>query len=166
MCAPDARALQDGKTMIITTLITSHRESVHSWHFLCNVHSPASSTSPSNVMRCCCFHVRHVSNSSRFFSWFHVVCTVCLFCLSANLCVYVSRHHVRGSVTKHRKAHLKRLDRRWTLGGMVSRQQSRGDQRQGAELLLLLYCSSFYSLKSHFPEPTVPCPVLSFIPDA
>uniref|UniRef100_A0A8C7TWY4 SH3 and PX domain-containing protein 2A n=1 Tax=Oncorhynchus mykiss TaxID=8022 RepID=A0A8C7TWY4_ONCMY len=31
-------------------------------------------------------------------------------------------------VTKHRKAHLKRLDRRWTLGGMVSRQQSREEK--------------------------------------
>ncbi|XP_014059446.2 SH3 and PX domain-containing protein 2A isoform X1 [Salmo salar] len=30
--------------------------------------------------------------------------------------------------TKHRKAHLKRLDRRWTLGGMVSRQQSREEK--------------------------------------
>lgn len=31
------------------------------------------------------------------------------------------------SVTKRRKAHLKRLDRRWTLGGIVNRQQSRGE---------------------------------------
>uniref|UniRef100_A0A4W5NPG0 SH3 and PX domain-containing protein 2A n=1 Tax=Hucho hucho TaxID=62062 RepID=A0A4W5NPG0_9TELE len=31
-------------------------------------------------------------------------------------------------VTKHGKAHLKRLDRRWTLGGMVSRQQSREEK--------------------------------------
>ncbi|XP_041738156.1 SH3 and PX domain-containing protein 2A-like [Coregonus clupeaformis] len=33
-----------------------------------------------------------------------------------------------GEVTKRRKAHLKRLDRRWTLGGMVSRQQSREEK--------------------------------------
>lgn len=90
------------------------------------------------------------------------------YVLSPFVCVFVSGHHVRGSVTKRRKARLKRLDRRWTLGGMVSRQQSRGDQRQGAELILL-HCSSFYSLTphlSHFPEPIGPCPVLSFIPDA
>ncbi|KAG7255438.1 hypothetical protein CRUP_021399, partial [Coryphaenoides rupestris] len=30
-----------------------------------------------------------------------------------------------GEVTKRRKSHLKRLDRRWTLGGVISRQQSR-----------------------------------------
>lgn len=36
------------------------------------------------------------------------------------------------SVTKRRKAHLKRLDRRWTLGGIVNRQQSRGDHGEGA----------------------------------
>ncbi|KAM5140662.1 SH3 and PX domain-containing protein 2A isoform 1-T1 [Mantella aurantiaca] len=30
-----------------------------------------------------------------------------------------------GDVTKRRKAHLRRLDRRWTLGGIVNRQQSR-----------------------------------------
>ncbi|XP_047433860.1 SH3 and PX domain-containing protein 2A isoform X7 [Mugil cephalus] len=33
-----------------------------------------------------------------------------------------------GEVTKRRKAHLKRLDRRWTLGGMVNRQQSREEK--------------------------------------
>ncbi|XP_029608557.1 SH3 and PX domain-containing protein 2A isoform X1 [Salmo trutta] len=33
-----------------------------------------------------------------------------------------------GEVTKRRKARLKRLDRRWTLGGMVSRQQSREEK--------------------------------------
>ncbi|XP_046885705.1 SH3 and PX domain-containing protein 2A isoform X1 [Hypomesus transpacificus] len=33
-----------------------------------------------------------------------------------------------GEVPKRRKAHLKRLDRRWTLGGMVSRQQSREEK--------------------------------------
>lgn len=31
-------------------------------------------------------------------------------------------------VSKRRKAHLRRLDRRWTLGGMVNRQHSRGDR--------------------------------------
>uniref|UniRef100_A0A3B4GT01 SH3 and PX domain-containing protein 2A n=1 Tax=Pundamilia nyererei TaxID=303518 RepID=A0A3B4GT01_9CICH len=31
-------------------------------------------------------------------------------------------------VTKRRKAHLKRLDRRWTLGGIVNRQQSREEK--------------------------------------
>ncbi|KTG06391.1 hypothetical protein cypCar_00005363 [Cyprinus carpio] len=35
--------------------------------------------------------------------------------------------HSSVSVTKRRKAHLKRLDRRWTLGGIVNRQQSRGE---------------------------------------
>lgn len=34
------------------------------------------------------------------------------------------------SVTKRHKAHLKRLERRWTLGGVISRQQSRGEPRQ------------------------------------
>ncbi|XP_030636563.1 SH3 and PX domain-containing protein 2A [Chanos chanos] len=33
-----------------------------------------------------------------------------------------------GEVTKRRKAHLKRLDRRWTLGGIVNRQQSREEK--------------------------------------
>ncbi|XP_061579503.1 SH3 and PX domain-containing protein 2A-like isoform X2 [Cololabis saira] len=33
-----------------------------------------------------------------------------------------------GEVTKRRKAHLKRLDRRWTLGGMVNRQHSREEK--------------------------------------
>ncbi|KAM8924505.1 SH3 and PX domain-containing protein 2A [Pelodytes ibericus] len=33
-----------------------------------------------------------------------------------------------GDVTKRRKAHLRRLDRRWTLGGIVSRQQSREEK--------------------------------------
>lgn len=36
------------------------------------------------------------------------------------------------SVTKRRKAHLKRLDRRWTLGGIVNRQQSRGEHGDSA----------------------------------
>ncbi|XP_030012300.1 SH3 and PX domain-containing protein 2A isoform X2 [Sphaeramia orbicularis] len=33
-----------------------------------------------------------------------------------------------GEVTKRHKAHLKRLDRRWTLGGVISRQQSREEK--------------------------------------
>uniref|UniRef100_A0A8C4ZAH3 SH3 and PX domain-containing protein 2A n=1 Tax=Gadus morhua TaxID=8049 RepID=A0A8C4ZAH3_GADMO len=33
-----------------------------------------------------------------------------------------------GEVTKRRKAHLRRLDRRWTLGGIVNRQQSREEK--------------------------------------
>ncbi|KAL6035119.1 hypothetical protein STEG23_025983, partial [Scotinomys teguina] len=33
-----------------------------------------------------------------------------------------------GEVSKRRKAHLRRLDRRWTLGGMVSRQHSREEK--------------------------------------
>uniref|UniRef100_A0A3P9LZY2 SH3 and PX domain-containing protein 2A n=1 Tax=Oryzias latipes TaxID=8090 RepID=A0A3P9LZY2_ORYLA len=33
-----------------------------------------------------------------------------------------------GEVTKRHKAHLKRLDRRWTLGGIISRQQSREEK--------------------------------------
>uniref|UniRef100_A0A4W3IJ55 SH3 and PX domains 2A n=1 Tax=Callorhinchus milii TaxID=7868 RepID=A0A4W3IJ55_CALMI len=33
-----------------------------------------------------------------------------------------------GEVTKRRKAHLRRLDRRWTLGGMCNRQQSREEK--------------------------------------
>ncbi|XP_033881064.3 SH3 and PX domain-containing protein 2A-like isoform X1 [Acipenser ruthenus] len=33
-----------------------------------------------------------------------------------------------GEVTKRRKAHQKRLDRRWTLGGIVNRQQSREEK--------------------------------------
>lgn len=37
-------------------------------------------------------------------------------------------------VSKRRRAHLRRLDRRWTLGGMVNRQHSRGDR--GGRLLL------------------------------
>ncbi|KAL7990634.1 hypothetical protein Chor_014064, partial [Crotalus horridus] len=37
----------------------------------------------------------------------------------------------RGEVSKRRKAHLRRLDRRWTLGGMVNRQQSRGEHFSG-----------------------------------
>lgn len=45
------------------------------------------------------------------------------------LCVSV---RVRPSVTKRHKAHLKRLDRRWTLGGVISRQQSRGEAQADA----------------------------------
>lgn len=41
-------------------------------------------------------------------------------------------------VSKRRKAHLRRLDRRWTLGGMVNRQHSRGDD--GGQLLLTESC--------------------------
>lgn len=41
--------------------------------------------------------------------------------------VFFFRCHLTASVTKRRKAHLKRLDRRWTLGGIVNRQQSRGE---------------------------------------
>ncbi|XP_010224311.1 PREDICTED: SH3 and PX domain-containing protein 2A-like, partial [Tinamus guttatus] len=33
-----------------------------------------------------------------------------------------------GEVSKRRKAHLRRLDRRWTLGGIVNRQQSREEK--------------------------------------
>uniref|UniRef100_A0A8C5HUW8 SH3 and PX domain-containing protein 2A n=1 Tax=Gouania willdenowi TaxID=441366 RepID=A0A8C5HUW8_GOUWI len=33
-----------------------------------------------------------------------------------------------GEVTKRQKVHLKRLDRRWTLGGVISRQQSREEK--------------------------------------
>ncbi|KAM9809198.1 SH3 and PX domain-containing protein 2A isoform X1 [Syngnathus typhle] len=33
-----------------------------------------------------------------------------------------------GEVTKRHKSHLKRLDRRWTLGGVISRQQSREEK--------------------------------------
>lgn len=88
------------------------------------------------------------------------------YVLSPFVCVFVSGHHVRGSVTKRRKARLKRLDRRWTLGGMVSRQQSRGDLRQGAHLLIFLHPSSLYPLTPHLsssPVPVVPCPVFSHI---
>lgn len=49
---------------------------------------------------------------------------VFLFCFSPLL---LSFPHPSMSVTKRRKAHLKRLDRRWTLGGIVNRQQSRGE---------------------------------------
>lgn len=51
------------------------------------------------------------------------------------------------SVTKRHKAHLKRLDRRWTLGGVISRQQSRGELSQMLHHLppslppSLCYCS-------------------------
>lgn len=52
----------------------------------------------------------------------------CLPCLY--VCLLSSGRHVCLSVTKRHKAHLKRLDRRWTLGGVISRQQSRGELRQ------------------------------------
>ena len=65
------------------------------------------------------------------------LCAVCLCntcaCSSCLPCLFVlslSGHHVCLSVTKRHKAHLKRLDRRWTLGGVISRQQSRGELRQ------------------------------------
>ncbi|XP_035518977.1 SH3 and PX domain-containing protein 2A isoform X2 [Morone saxatilis] len=44
------------------------------------------------------------------------------------VCLLPSGHHVCLSVTKRHKAHLKRLDRRWTLGGVISRQQSREEK--------------------------------------
>ncbi len=59
-------------------------------------------------------------------------CSSCLPCLFVCLfvCLLLSGRHVCLSVTKRHKAHLKRLDRRWTLGGVISRQQSRGELRQ------------------------------------
>lgn len=61
------------------------------------------------------------------------LCAVCLFNICARSsclpCLSVCCH-VCLSVTKRHKAHLKRLDRRWTLGGVISRQQSRGELRQ------------------------------------
>lgn len=47
-------------------------------------------------------------------------------------------------VSKRRKAHLRRLDRRWTLGGMVNRQHSRGDR--GSQLVLTRSCHLSLSL--------------------
>uniref|UniRef100_A0A3Q1HA99 SH3 and PX domains 2Ab n=1 Tax=Acanthochromis polyacanthus TaxID=80966 RepID=A0A3Q1HA99_9TELE len=48
--------------------------------------------------------------------------------VSVFVCLSSSGHHVCVSVTKRQKAHLKRLDRRWTLGGVISRQQSREEK--------------------------------------
>lgn len=45
--------------------------------------------------------------------------TICFFLLCFHPCSKL--------VSKRHKAHLRRLDRRWTLGGIVNRQQSRGE---------------------------------------
>lgn len=73
-------------------------------------------------------------------------CHLCV-CVTFVLALHVLRvrllssgHHVCPSVTKRHKAHLKRLDRRWTLGGVISRQQSRGDFRQTLHHLPLFLC--------------------------
>lgn len=59
-----------------------------------------------------------------------------LFMFPMFVCSLLSGHHLCLSVTKRHKAHLKRLDRRWTLGGVISRQQSRGELRQMLHHLL------------------------------
>lgn len=59
------------------------------------------------------------------------------------VCLSLSGHHVCVSVTKRHKAHLKRLDRRWTLGGVISRQQSRGELRQMLHHLPSLFLHPF-----------------------
>lgn len=68
-------------------------------------------------------------------------CSSCLKCLF--ICLSLSGHHVCLSVTKRHKAHLKRLDRRWTLGGVISRQQSRGELRQMLHHLPSLFLHPF-----------------------
>lgn len=86
-----------------------------------------------------CFYVLHVANNGLPFGWTHVICVLCVcvtFVLAlhvSHVCLFVchlSGHRLCLSVTKRHKAHLKRLDRRWTLGGVISRQQSRGELRQ------------------------------------
>lgn len=89
------------------------------------------------------------------------------------VCMLSSGHHVCLSVTKRHKAHLKRLDRRWTLGGVISRQQSRGELRQmlyhlPSSLPLLLFSSPHltYCFLSHGSTRASPhahiCRVFSF----
>ena len=54
--------------------------------------------------------------------------SIFLFAITCFLFVFLFFPSIHPSlVTKRRKAHLKRLDRRWTLGGIVNRQQSRGE---------------------------------------
>lgn len=74
----------------------------------------------------CCVFVQHLC--SLFMSPVFVCLSVCRRLVTT--CVL--------SVTKRHKAHLKRLDRRWTLGGVISRQQSRGELRQTLHRLPLL----------------------------
>lgn len=66
--------------------------------------------------------------------------------------------HFSKIVSKRRKAHLRRLDRRWTLGGMVNRQQSRGEHFSGlwslerctCWLLLLLLLSDLLRMAGSY----------------
>lgn len=74
----------------------------------------------------CCVFVQHLC--SLFMSPMFVCLSACRRLVTT--CVL--------SVTKRHKAHLKRLDRRWTLGGVISRQQSRGELRQTLHRLPLL----------------------------
>lgn len=106
------------------------------------------------------------------------LCNMCLLSMSPMFVCLSSGHHVCLSVTKRHKAHLKRLDRRWTLGGVISRQQSRGELRQMLYHLppSFCYCSQqqqsqlIYCLLSHgstCPSPhkhncSVLHPVLSY----
>lgn len=63
------------------------------------------------------------------------LCNICACSSCLHVCLILPCHLVAVcvcvcvSVTKRHKAHLKRLDRRWTLGGVISRQQSRGELR-------------------------------------
>lgn len=83
-----------------------------------------------------CFTVLYQLN--RFLPPTWSVCLTRLVLVNAMFCFYFSPSHhyfffllcfhpCSKLVSKRRKAHLRRLDRRWTLGGIVNRQQSRGE---------------------------------------
>lgn len=76
---------------------------------ICIPPNPFPLTRPVLVNTVFCFYS---SPSHHFFFFFFS-----LFCF----------HPCSKLVSKRRKAHLRRLDRRWTLGGIVNRQQSRGE---------------------------------------
>lgn len=97
------------------------------------------------------FYVLHVvANNEALWAGsmsFCVLCVCATFVLAlhvSHVCLFVCLRVLRLvttcvlSVTKRHKAHLKRLDRRWTLGGVISRQQSRGELRQTLHRLPLL----------------------------
>lgn len=85
-----------------------------------------------------------------------------IFILSAGSCRPCVPSPPPTPVSKRRKAHLRRLDRRWTLGGMVNRQHSRGDH--GSRILPAAVASHLTSFSSHLTSLLPSSHLLSSLP--